>query len=85
MTENKSRIIGRIPRNSEEEVRVQLTNYKGQSGLDFRIFYRPEDSDSDLRPTQRGVRISVEDFDQLMSILKKADSLINSMKEKVGD
>ena len=79
---NENQMLGTIPRNDKEEVRVQLMSYLGQNRLDFRIFYKDSLS-NEFYPTQRGFRIKTGDLDTLMNILKKADGIINAMKENV--
>ena len=45
-----------VTKNSQETIRFQITEYRGKSYADVRIFYR--DSDDTLKPTRKGVTIS---------------------------
>ena len=45
-----------VIKNSQETIRFQITEYRGRSYADVRIFYR--DDNEELKPTRKGLTIS---------------------------
>ena len=66
----ENQVIYQIPRSSDEKIYVSLREYKERKYLDLRIFFRPKEG-GDLRPTKKGVTLSLELFPEL----KKAVAL----------
>jgi hypothetical protein len=59
-----SEVIASFEKNSMEEVRVSLTEFKGKELIDVRVYYQPEDGE-EKRPTKKGITISPEKFPEL--------------------
>ncbi|MBW1679676.1 MAG: transcriptional coactivator p15/PC4 family protein [Deltaproteobacteria bacterium] len=74
-----SELISSFEKNSFEEVRVSLTEFKGKELIDLRIYYQPEDIE-EMRPTKKGITISTEKFPEL----KKAILALEKTLEKKG-
>jgi len=74
-----SEVIASIEKNSMEEVRVSLTEFKGKELIDLRVYYQPEDGE-EKRPTKKGITISPEKFPEL----KKAILALEKVLQKQG-
>jgi len=74
-----SEVIATFEKNSLEEVRVSLTEFKGKALIDLRVYYQPEDGE-EKRPTKKGITISPEKFPEL----KKAILALEKALQKQG-
>jgi len=72
-------VIASFEKNSMEEVRVSLTEFKGKDLIDLRVYYQPEDGE-EKRPTKKGITISPEKFPEL----KKAILALEKVLQKQG-
>ena len=63
-----SEVIASFEKNSFEEVRISLTNFKGKDLIDLRVYYRPDDGE-EMRPTKKGITISLEKFSELKNAI----------------
>jgi hypothetical protein len=63
--------IAIIKKNSVDEVRVTLSEYRGRHLLDLRIFTELDNSDEKV-PTKRGVNLRVEQLPELLQALEQA-------------
>lgn len=70
MTETKQRLIASFQKSSAEVIRVHLVEWKGQTYVDIRVFYRKDDGT--VHPTMKGVRFNVELLQDLRSALDAA-------------
>lgn len=61
-------VVHQFPKNTTEEVRASLTEYKGHRLVDLRIYYEPEDG-GERRPTKKGITIDVGLFPELKKAL----------------
>ena len=59
-----SEVISSFAKNSFEEVRISLTEFKGKELIDLRVYYQP-DGEEEMRPTKKGITISSEKFPEL--------------------
>jgi hypothetical protein len=73
-----SELVFRFEKNSFEEVRISLTEFKGKELIDIRVYYQPE-GEEDMRPTKKGITISPEKFPELQKGLL---ALENVLKQK---
>lgn len=73
-----SELVARFEKNSFEEVRISLTEFKGKDLIDIRVYYQPE-GEEEMRPTKKGITISPEKFSELK---KGIQSLEKVLKEK---
>ena len=58
-----------LARSEREQVRVAIEEFRGRYGIDIRIFFVTESGD--WRPTKRGIRIPVEQKDELVAAIEK--------------
>jgi hypothetical protein len=72
-------VIASFEKNSMEEVRVSLTEFKGKDLIDLRVYYQPEDGE-EKRPTKKGITISPEKFPEL----KKAILALEKVLQQQG-
>jgi hypothetical protein len=70
-----NKIINTFPKNTQEEVRTQLTEYRGHRLIDMRVWYKPGEGE-DPRPTKKGLTLSVGLYPQLK---KAIDELANEL------
>ena len=57
-----------FPKNSVEEVRAYLSEYKRRQYLNLRVFYRADDGT--LRPTTKGLTLSVDLIAELVQAVE---------------
>ena len=69
-----SKVIDTFPKNTMEEVRTQLTEYRGHRLMGIRVWYKREDNDP--LPTKKGLTIGIEHYKELKeAILKIGEEL----------
>lgn len=68
----KTGVIRDIEKGSRGEViRIEVTEYKGNYFLNLRIWYT--DKDGELKPTQKGIAVSPELYDDLKEAILSAE------------
>ena len=65
-------LIGTVSRTRREEIRVSIRKSNGVKWLDLRIFYESETGE--MRPSQRGVSLSPNEWKALKVVLGKLRS-----------
>jgi len=65
--------IATIPKNSREEIRAQLTEFKGTQFADFRVFAGDPGEQSERKPTRQGVAISFDRLPQFVRAVVAAE------------
>ena len=71
-----SEVIARFEKNSFEEVRISLTEFKGKELIDIRVYYQPE-GEEEMRPTKKGITISPEKFPDLQKGLVTLEKVLS--------
>ena len=71
------KLIAEFQKNALETVRVSLREYKGHRLIDFRVYYR--DDNDELRPTRKGVSLSVGLFDELKAATEKLEEALETL------
>ncbi len=66
------KLIYSFQKNSQEEVRVSLSEYKGHNYIDFRIYFK--DEDGEFKPTKKGLAIAP-------NLLPEMEKTIEKLKE----
>jgi len=64
--------IAKIEKNAEEEIIVQLTNFKGYDLVDLRVWVKSLIGEAG-KPTKKGLTIKPDILPELIEALKKAD------------
>ena len=68
-------LISEFRKNSQEVVRVSLTEFKGHQLLDLRVYY--EDDAGELKPSRKGVALSVDLYAELRKAVLKAGEVLS--------
>ena len=64
-----SKTLHSFPKNTLEEVRASLTEFKGRQYIDLRVFYKADDDE--FRPTKKGLTLALELIPELEEAVKK--------------
>jgi hypothetical protein len=83
MSENKTRLVGTVEKNTGEELRINLVKWKKQIYFDIRIWFRGDDSE--FHPSTRGIRLNCEFLPELIGLLQKANEELEEGVEIVQD
>jgi hypothetical protein len=63
------KLIAKMEKNSMEEYRFSLQEYRGCELLDIRVYYK---SDADkMIPTKKGISVPLDKLDEFMKCLEK--------------
>lgn len=73
MSEN---VIKDFERVRGEVLRVVVSEYKGKKNLNIRIWYT--DKEGNLKPTQKGVTISPEDYEEFKQAIEQAGPFLTN-------
>ena len=65
------KILATIQRTDTEQLQISVSEYKGRSYLNMRIFYTTDDGNTWL-PTKKGVTFSPEQIDILTDAIEEA-------------
>lgn len=66
-------LIKDLDRGRGEVLRIEVSEYKGKKNLNLRIWYT--DKDGNLKPTQKGVTISPESYEEFKEAILQAGSM----------
>lgn len=69
-------IIKDIDKGRGEIIRVELSEYKGSTFLNIRVWYT--DKEGEYKPTQKGVSFTLDQFEDLKKAIEEAEDKINS-------
>ena len=64
-------IIGAIPKNQREEIRVTLSNFKGHDLCGARIWFKNKEGEP--RPSSKGLTVNVRVLPELIGLLEAAE------------
>jgi hypothetical protein len=67
MIKHENRLVAEFEKGGVETVRIHLMEWKGQTYLDVRVWYRADDGA--LRPTTKGIRLNAELLPDLRSAI----------------
>ncbi len=68
------KVLHEFKRNQEETLRISLSNFKGRTYIDIRMFY--EDAKGELAPTKKGVTITPELWDEFRNGVANAEEAL---------
>ena len=71
-----NKVISTFPKNSQEEVRTQLTTFKGHDLLDIRVWIKSKDGKEPI-PTRKGLTISTKLAPKLKEAIIKAEKALD--------
>jgi hypothetical protein len=73
------RHIATIEKNSAEELHVDLHEWKAETYVDIRVWYRGEPgADGDVQPTKKGLRFNAELLPDLRSAIDAAIEVLEN-------
>jgi len=71
-------IIKDIERNSNEIIRVEVSEFKGRELINLRIWYQSmSDGEMTYKPTQKGVALNIEKYEELKEAIDKIGEYIH--------
>jgi len=74
-----SKVVDIFPKNTQEEVRTQLTEYKGYKLMDIRVWYKK--GEADPLPTKKGLTLGIEHYEELKKAVDKLGQELNNKNE----
>ncbi|MCX7748297.1 MAG: transcriptional coactivator p15/PC4 family protein [Clostridia bacterium] len=69
---DKEELIGKIAKNSREEIQIKKVEKKGKVFIDIRVFWFDGEAD-DFKPSGKGVAVPFESFNELKTILDSVE------------
>ena len=66
-----AKILAAIQRSDTEQLQISISEYKGKSYLNMRIFYTTDDGDNWI-PTKKGVTFAPDQIDLLEEAIQEA-------------
>ena len=70
--------IAKFEKNSFEEVRVDISEWKSQKYVNIRVWTNPRyEKEGESRPTKKGITLNVELLPKLLEALKKVEAILN--------
>ena len=64
-------VIGEIPKNNREDIRVTLSNFKGHDLVGARIWFKSKDGEP--RPSSKGITVNFKVLPELIGLLEQAE------------
>lgn len=76
-------IIKDIPKNNNEIVRIEISEFKGKDLINLRIWYQSIDAGGNAvyKPTQKGVALNVSQFEELRDGIERIGRYLKDKKE----
>lgn len=65
-------LVGKIVKNSREEIHIKKVEKKGKKYVDIRVFWFDSNAD-EFRPSQKGVTIADESFEEFREIIGRIE------------
>jgi len=81
-TKRRNKTIYSFVKNTQEEVRAGLTEYKGYKLIDIRVWYKREGQD--CLPTKKGLTLSVKLYPELKKTVDKLGQALSEQKKTKG-
>ena len=79
MSENESRLVAELDKNSAELIRIHFVQWKKTTYADIRVWYKTEvGDDGDIKPTTKGLRINAELLPDLIRVLNEAQRALEA-------
>lgn len=66
------KVLHEFKRNAEDTLRVSLSNFRGKTYVDIRLFF--EDPNGELQPTKKGVTVTPELWDEFRTGIAAAEA-----------
>jgi len=66
-------LVSKFKKNALEEVRTEISEYKGEQYINIRIWYdASENGQPEFRPSQKGITLNISLYDDLKDAVLKA-------------
>ncbi len=75
--------IARIGKNSQEDIIIQLTEFKGIDLVDLRVWVR-DDVETESKPTKKGLTIKPELLPELIEALQQAERTYQGARDELN-
>ena len=72
------KVVYKFPKNSEEEIRFSLRDYKERHYFDVRLWFLTTNG-REYHPTRKGITLSVEHLDELRKGLERIGEAVSEM------
>ncbi|MDP4183375.1 MAG: transcriptional coactivator p15/PC4 family protein [Bacillota bacterium] len=69
---DNEKLIGKLGKNSREEIIIKVVEKKGKKFVDIRVFWFDGNSD-EYKPSQKGVAIPYESLDELKNLINSIE------------
>jgi Transcriptional Coactivator p15 (PC4) len=66
--------IAIIPKNQREEIRIELSEFKGYDLINLRVWAQPRNGDGERIPTKAGIACKVALLPELIRALQSAET-----------
>jgi len=70
-----SEIIKDIEKNKREIIRIEISEYNNKEYINIRVWYKDDDS-GEYKPTQKGVAVRLDKYNELMEGLNQVSEYI---------
>jgi hypothetical protein len=68
------KVLHEFKRNADDTLRISLSNFKGRTYVDIRLFY--QDANGELAPTKNGVTVTPELWDEFRTGIAAAEEAL---------
>jgi hypothetical protein len=68
------KVLHEFKRNADDTLRISLSNFKGRTYVDIRLFY--QDANGELAPTKKGVTVTPELWDEFRAGIAAAEEAL---------
>ncbi len=78
-------LIKDIPKNNNEIIRIEVSEFKGKELINLRIWYQSIDGGGNVvwKPTQKGIALNISQFDDLKDGIEKLGNYIRDKAEGI--
>jgi len=75
-------IVGEIQKNALEKVVVSVSEFRGKTRIDLRIYYQPDQTEPDKwLPTKKGINLDPEGWKEPKGFIHKVDQAIGQTSQ----
>jgi hypothetical protein len=75
--------IGKVEKNSQEEIRVTIQNYQGTDVIDLRTYW--QNDEGTWIPTKKGISLTYHVTEEVIKLLQKAFKKMQEQTEVVEE
>jgi len=77
MPRDENLLVTTLPKNTCEEVRVMLREYRGSELLDLRVYWRGWGA-TEWRPAKKGLSVGLDVIPDLIDAIQKAQAILDA-------